>query len=133
MYGRYDTYNFSTDETFALIKCGDFSNCFNNNTEKLKILAIDSFITIWLLTLPEKFKEWFDNCNKDSLNATTVMSHTEEPSFPVFQKAKTYTLLSKNPITSSWKLLPKSWNLLDSFKHFFDQNEKWSTKSIEAE
>ena len=123
MYGRYDNYNFSTDDTLALIKSGDFSDYFNNNTEKQKILAIDSFITIWLLTLPEKFKEWFDNHNKDGLEARSVMSYTERPSFPIFENPKTYTLLSKNPYTSSWKVLPKSWNLLESFKHFFDQNE----------
>ena len=59
-YGRNDLYDFTTDKKLSFIKYGEFSdvNCYG--TEKQKILALDSFMTIWLLTLPEKFMEWCD-------------------------------------------------------------------------
>jgi hypothetical protein len=43
------------------------------------------------------------------------------------------TYLATSDNTLSYELLPKSWNLLQCFKYFLEQNEKWSTKSIEAE
>src|SRR5687767_16020013 len=61
-YGRNDDYNFETDPKLDCIKTGDYSD--QKNLDKTKnILAINSFTTIWLLTLPEKFQEWFENRN----------------------------------------------------------------------
>ena len=44
-------------------------------------------MTIWLLTLPEKFKEWFEyhkTSNIDDLDGKTIMSLTDIPFFPQF-------------------------------------------------
>ena len=53
-YGRNDGYNFEKDEKLTKIISGDFSDQKTNDKNR-SILAIDSFMTIWLLTLPEKF------------------------------------------------------------------------------
>ena len=56
-YGWYYDYNFNPDETLTVIK----SDFFNDQTKFNKyqaMLTFDSFMTIWLLTLPEKFEEW---------------------------------------------------------------------------
>ena len=54
-YGRKDNYKFENDEKLACLKSGEFG--YENQNDKTRlILSIDSFMTIWLLTLPEKFQ-----------------------------------------------------------------------------
>ena len=43
------------------------------------------------------------------------------------------TALVPNPDTGNYEFLLESWNLLDCFEYYFQQNELWTTKSIEAE
>ena len=54
-YGRNPNYNFETDEKLNSIRCGEYSDLDNNKNKDM--LAFDGFMTIWLLTLPEKFQE----------------------------------------------------------------------------
>ncbi len=57
-YGRNPNYDFDNDQRLFHIRNGNFS--VRNHTDRTKqILLIDSFITIWLLTLPEKFQAWY--------------------------------------------------------------------------
>ena len=94
-YGRSDLYEFSLDEKLSVIKSGFLDDVITN--EKIKqILSFNSFISIWLLTLPEKFKEWFDNHNKDGLETRATMSFTEQPTFATFEDCSKYTMLAKN-------------------------------------
>src|SRR5688500_294520 len=57
-YGCYYDYHFESDEQLTVIKSSTSIDKLKNNKTHLTI-AFDSFMTIWLLTLPEKFKEWF--------------------------------------------------------------------------
>ena len=56
-YGRNAQYNFKNNSKLTIIKKGDFGDQMSGNKVKT-IIAIDSFMTIWLNTLPEKFHEW---------------------------------------------------------------------------
>ena len=58
-HGRDPHYEWENDCDLSLIKKGDFGEEAGNDNIK-QILAFDGFTTIWLLTLPEKFKEWYD-------------------------------------------------------------------------
>ncbi|HEX5978949.1 MAG TPA: hypothetical protein VFY68_16825, partial [Nitrososphaeraceae archaeon] len=62
VYGRNDGYNFETDNKLLCIRNGNYSDQRNFDRTK-NTLAINSFMTIWLLTLPEKFQEWFEKRN----------------------------------------------------------------------
>ena len=55
-YGQYYDYNFNSDETLTAIKSGFFNDQTKFNKYQA-MLSFDSFMTIWLLTLPEKFEE----------------------------------------------------------------------------
>ena len=134
-HGQYNEYDFNSDKKLEFIK----SNVWNNhiyNKKTRQILSIDSFTTIWLITLPEKFQEWFENHKKPNnanLKETLVMTLKESPSFPIFVHFNVSTKLPPSPYTKSYKLLPDTWNLMNCFKSFYDQNEKWTSKSINAE
>ena len=53
-YRRSDLYEFDLNEKLSVIKSGISDDVITN--EKIRqILSFNSFITIWLLTLPEKF------------------------------------------------------------------------------
>ena len=54
--GRGDLYEFDLNEKLSVIKSG-ISNDVTTNEKIRQILSFNSFITIWLLTLPKKFKE----------------------------------------------------------------------------
>ena len=55
-YGRDDKYNFSLDDRLSKILQGNYG--FNTaNDKRQNTLSLDSFMTIWLVTLPEKFKK----------------------------------------------------------------------------
>src|SRR5687767_14938073 len=116
-YGRTAKFNFENSEKLKKIKHGQFGD--NNNTNKVKsTVSIDSFMTIWLLTLPEKFKEWYESNNSLStivMEETSVMFLLDQPTFPEFAPNKTHTKLDKNPETKSYDFLPKSWNLEKCF------------------
>ena len=86
--------------------------------------------------LTEKFKDWYENHNiwgNPGVEETTVMSLSESPSFSPFGLPGANTCLAKNPDTESYDFLPQSWNLLKCFQYYLEQEEMWSTKSIEAE
>jgi hypothetical protein len=134
-HGRHKEYDFQTDTTLSMIKNGNYGN--NPKIDKTKlILSIDSFMTIWLLTLPEKFKEWYasvENGDKAGKETRTVMKLSEEPIFPVFLSHSVHTALVMNPKCTSFNFLPRSWNLMYCFNYYFEQKELWTTKSIEHE
>jgi hypothetical protein len=134
-YGRNPAYNFNTDEKLALIISNSYKEQRNNDKTKM-ILSMDSFMTVWLLTLPEKFKEWEENYDTWQIadnDDPPLMSYKESPYFPQYLAPIHNTFLFTSDYNLSYELLPKSWNLLQCFKYFLEQNEKWSTKSIEAE
>ena len=59
-HGRSPDYHFNIDKKLSKIKNGPHG-C-NDKDDKNKILiAIKSFMDIWLLTLPEKFEAWYEN------------------------------------------------------------------------
>lgn len=66
-------------------------------TRKPVTVCFDSFLTIWLLTLPEKFKEWYDfHHPKKSHNdyiRPIKFDLWPEPKFPVLEKGKDTTKL----------------------------------------
>src|SRR5687767_12627348 len=60
-FGRTDKYKFDNDEKLAFI-ISDQSGDQNTTDKNKNMLLIDSFMTIWLLTLPAKFQEWYEKC-----------------------------------------------------------------------
>ena len=56
-YGRNCYYDFEKDDKLAFVKQGELRTQSINDKNKAT-LSIDGFMTIWLLTLPEKFLEW---------------------------------------------------------------------------
>ena len=58
-FGRKPDYDFEKDERLARIMDGNFG-VGGKDTKNYVACAFDSFLTIWLCTLPEKFKQWFD-------------------------------------------------------------------------
>src|SRR5687767_13639114 len=89
-YGRNDGYNFGTDEKLRCIRNGDNSDQTIIDRTK-NIIAINSFTSIWLLTLPEKFKEWFENRN-------LLANLAPEGGDVVFSLGSLHFHIIKNPI-----------------------------------
>ena len=56
-YGRKPEYNFEKDENLAKIMDGNFGT-EGKDTKNFVTCAFDSFLTIWLCSLPEKFIQW---------------------------------------------------------------------------
>src|SRR5687767_15643024 len=113
-YGRNDDYNFKTDKKLDCIKTGDYSDQKNLDRNKI-ILAINSFTTIWLLTLPEKFQEWFDQCKTlfNAINkAGTLGYFTGIPSFPHLTGLNTKNCLIGWPDPNKYEFLPMTWSLM---------------------
>jgi hypothetical protein len=134
-HGRKPYYNFYTDPKLQTILNGVSSPCQKNNKNYITC-AFDSFLTIWLLTLPEKFKQWYkiSNINNDKgFQKTTKMDMTQRPSFPRFEQDSDNTKLSHHSLTLGYNYLPDSWKLVPSFDYYLMQREKWTTKSIEDE
>src|SRR5687767_4699680 len=93
-------------------------------------------MTIWLLTLPEKFNDWYQLHNIHQLkgNLTTpFLPLRERPTFPFFPDLKKYTCLMPNEKNGTYNFLPSGWNLMNCFDYYLEQKEKWTTKSIEME
>ena len=93
-------------------------------------------MTIWLLTLPEKFKLWYElygDLKRSGHSENTLLSNTDIPKFAKFGSDGAYTFLTKNPDTQLYDFLPKSWNLMECFEHYVQQEDVWSTESIKFE
>jgi len=58
-FGRSKEYNFEKDQKLGAIVSGPYGDSTQTDLTK-RTLSLDSFMTIWLLTVPEKFKEWFE-------------------------------------------------------------------------
>src|SRR5687767_7193396 len=104
------------------------------NGKTKMMLTMDSFATIWLLTLPEKVNTWqkhHDTCAADGIKVDSILSPTDSPSFAEFTSPEASTCLTANPETQSFQFLPDSWRLMECFEYFLDQHEKCSTPSIE--
>lgn len=56
-YGRKPDFNFDNDENLAMVLDGAYGPKGKVNRNQVTI-AFDSFLTIYLVTLPEKFKQW---------------------------------------------------------------------------
>jgi len=133
-FGRNDKYNFENDEKLAKIKSGMHS-VIENSVPPKSTLAISSFMTIWLLTLPEKFQEWFKNRNSLSNLAPgdDKLFFTGTPSFPIFAAPNSQTSLIGHPDKIKYEFLPKTWSLLECFEYYYNQKGMWSTMSVEKE
>jgi hypothetical protein len=132
-HGRKPDYDFEKDERLANIKNGDYG-AKAKPTKYHVTCAIDSFLTIWLVTLPEKFKQWYDYHNsgiKQNVANTLYMDLNQEPMFPFFIKESDSTKISKT--FGTYDFLPPTWNLPAAFKYYLQQKELWNTKSIDDE
>ena len=101
-------------------------------------MAFDGFLTIWMLTLPEKFKEWAKyQENLKGRKQGLVMDYSQVPKFPLFELERNSTKLlpytSKDCQKGTYNFLPDSWKLLTSFEYFLGQKAIWTTQSIEDE
>jgi len=134
-YKRYPYYDFDNDENLKKIIDGKYGS--KTKTDKNHVIcACNSFMTIWLLTLPEKFREWYE------YHHSTVQPPYEEkvkmdfrigPAFLWFDRKKDYTRISPHALIGGFGYLPKTWNLFECFKYYLQQKEMWTTKSIEME
>lgn len=135
-FGRKPPYKFEIDTRLVQVRDGKFGPKTKSNQNQV-ICALDSFMTIFLVTLPEKFKQWYNfqnSGNHKGYIATQQMNFKETPTFPKFSNDTVFTKLSPvhlNP--TRYNYLPESWNLLECFNYFFDQVQIWTTPSIEAE
>ena len=59
-YGRNAKYDFEKDENLNWIMKNSSSCEAKQNVRMKKTLGFDGFMSIWLLTLPEKFKEYYE-------------------------------------------------------------------------
>ena len=109
-YGRTPNFDFDTSNKLKTIKIGQHGDQ-SITTRKESFISIDSFMTIWLLTLPEKFKEWYEFQNSENKPATptrAIMSLKDKPKFPKFAKTNLHTHLVKNPNMDSYEFLPET-------------------------
>ena len=84
-YGRNAQYNFKNDSKLTKIMKGDYGDQMSGDKVK-NIIAIDSFMTIWLITLPEKFHEWwkYNRSQNKITKSEKFFNYNEVPSFPTF-------------------------------------------------
>ncbi|HEY9296092.1 MAG TPA: hypothetical protein VIQ31_06910, partial [Phormidium sp.] len=134
-HGRKPDYRFRFDKKMSLIKNGPHGLGDKDDKIKTKI-AIDSFMDIWLLTLPEKFEEWFllflfPSSKTSEATAKNVFILNEKPEFPVFSTSS--NVLVAHPNHADFTFLPKSWNLKSAFEFYLSRKAQWTTKSIEEE
>ena len=83
--------------------------------------AFDSFLTIWLCTLPEKFKQWYEYKDLQIVSkqvaSTPITDLNQEPTFPWYSLERHNTRLS--PI-HCWVGIPTfqkagiCWNVLST-------------------
>src|SRR5688500_5711646 len=107
-HGRNPDYDFEKDDKLSVIKDGKLRKVSINERNKV-ILSIDGFMTIWLLTLPEKFIEWYllhnESKNKVCI-ARKCLPLQETPTFPYFPYPKKFTYLAPNEETKTYDFLP---------------------------
>src|SRR5688572_28865219 len=90
-YGRSPEYKFKNNEQLSKILNGK-QGLHGKSSKNHLPLAIDGFMTIWLLTLPEKIKEWSDFQNKTCTdNSKTyppakAIDMNKVPLFPTFSR-----------------------------------------------
>src|SRR5688500_9521539 len=123
-HGRNPEYKFEDNDILTKIKSGSFGDQLKADTTKGK-LAMNTFTTIWLMTLPEKFKEWYEahiSSDPIDLAGMPIMSHWDTPGFPEF-KSDSFTQLICNTNSGSCDFLPQSWKLLNAFEGFLEQTE----------
>lgn len=78
-------------------------------------------MTIWLLTLPEKFKMWYEvhlAMASDDTPTLEIKNFREVPSFPQFGSENVHTKLIPNINTNTFAFLPKTWELMKCFEYF---------------
>ena len=108
-------------------KIGKLKSGKDSSSKKAKnpksTLAINSFMTIWLLTLPKNFRNGFDKCSslsnmtpKDDIDFL-LMSHY----FPVFIHPTLKHLFLHNPGPNLYESYQEDWNLMSCFEHFITQ------------
>ena len=110
-HGNNLDYNFDRDVKLSKILEGKHGLQGARNDQKHITCAIDSFMKIWLLTLPEKFHEWYDNHKPGSdhsghLHTYAHMDLFVKPTFPVFDKKVDSTTLYPNPNSKDYRFLP---------------------------
>ena len=81
-------YKFENDEQLSNILKGKHG--LQGKDDKNDVtLSINSFMTIWLLTLPDEFKEWSDiyitTGNTNSYPSTKLINYIEIPLFSGFE------------------------------------------------
>ena len=115
-HGRNTECNFMNDPKLKKIIEGD-SGYKPLGDKPKNILAFDSFITIWLITLPEKFVEWYKHHNTSediNTNSKPFLNYVEVPNFPNFYP-DFYSSLEKDSTLEHF--LPSSWNLKNCFQY----------------
>lgn len=136
LHGRKPSYNWDNDTDLSFIKNGEFGEKKYENDRKKQFLAFDGFTTIWLITLPEKFKEWYNHHLKIGCDTPGVlpemMKTNEIPKFPKFETKDVHSKLLVYS-TPNYTFLPKSWNLLEAFEYYLKQEALWLTDSIKSE
>ena len=119
-YGNNPAYNFDQDVKLSKILNGKHGLQGKNDNKHITC-AIDSFMKIWLLTLPEKFQEWYDyhiRAHTGHYERSLYMDLTVTPTFPVFNPDVDSTMLYSNPETKDYSFLPCRWNFCVCFEHF---------------
>ena len=85
-HGRNTEYNFMNNPKLKKFIEGESGDKELGDKSK-NILVFDSFITIWLITLPEKFVEWYKHHNTlEEINSDLgpSLNYIEDPNFPNF-------------------------------------------------
>ena len=134
-YGRKPNYLFENDEKLALIMKGNYGPKAKA-TKNQVTCALDSFLTIFLITLPEKFKQWYKFHNsgfQEGNFSPTKLVLSQTPMFTKYLKDSEFTRLSPCPPSDKYDYLPETWNLLECFDYYLYQHSRWTTPSIEAE
>ena len=135
-HGRIPKYVFDKDERLKTIKLGDGGLAKAGDEPNKQEIAFNSFLTVWLLTLPENFEEWYkcQHCHSTSekVQQTIIFNLSDTPAFPSYNN-NDCTALQQSSETGSFNFLPKTWELMDAFEHFREQKTFWTTPSIEWE
>jgi len=135
-HGRIPKYLFDKDERLKTIKLGDGGLEKAGDDPNKQEIAFNSFLTVWLLTLPEKFEQWYKyhhgQTTSKEVQQTNIFNLLDTPSFPGYNN-KDCTALQPSAETGNFNFLPKTWELLDAFEHFRQQKTFWTTPSIEWE
>ena len=118
-YGRKQNYNFDNDENLLMVLNGPYGPKGNVDRNQFTC-AFDSFLTIYLVTLPEKFKQWYDFHNfgiQDGYEPRIEMDLRTSPKFPFFERECYFTKLYPRPIEgvsmTTFQAIKTCWNALN--------------------